>query len=562
MPLANAYLAGRIINLVVNYLVDHNGSTTPIFALTALVAGLSFLGQLLASLDRYWSSVTDYRFDMHLQQRLFSQFQRLDQSYYEDPSFNTQLAKVDENRYALTQFSTNLFQLISSLVTLLVAAAALVLLNPILLFVLLISVAPVVIIETQTSLERWRRWDIIGDDWRHMWNSRTTLLNPEMVKEIKMTGIYNHMVGLWKTFFQRFKDLDVKIEKRALKRRSGAAILSGAVELGVDIWLLLKVLGRGSKFGLGDFQFYRQVVNNFSGSLTSLSTAYQRMQDNQRYIEDTFDLLALEPRVVEPAQPVSLPAKEVPLIEVKNISFKYPHTKNYIFKDFSMVIQPGEAVAIVGENGAGKTTLIKLLMRFYDVDEGEILINGHNIKELKLSDWYRHIGVLFQDFNHYGYLSAGDNIKLGDVLDYHNDTRMIKASKAAGANDFIERYNKKYHQILDRSFAEGIEPSGGQWQRIALARTFFRNAGILILDEPTSAIDARGEYEIFQQINKTQKDKTTIIISHRFSTVRNADHIYVMDKGRLIEHGTHNDLVKIKGGHYRELFELQAEGYK
>jgi ATP-binding cassette, subfamily B, bacterial len=562
LPLANAYLAGRIINLVVNYLVHHTGSTTSIFILTALVASLSFIGQLLANLDRYWSSITDYRFDMHLQQSLFSQFQRLDQSYYEDPAFNTQLAKVDENRYAILQFSNNLFQLATSLVTLTVAAGALIILNPLLLIVLAISVAPVVIIESRTSLDRWRRWDIIGDDWRLMWNSRTTLLNPEMVKEIKMTGIYDHMVGLWRMFFKRFKEMDVSIERRALKHRSGAAILSGVVELGVDVWLLLKVLGRGSQFGLGDFQFYRQVVSNFSGALTSLSTSYQRLQDNQRYIEDIFNLLALEPRVVEPAQAISLAAGEIPVIEIKNISFRYPRTKNYIFKDFSMVIKPGEAVAIVGENGAGKTTLIKLLMRFYDVDEGEILVNGHNIKELKLSDWYRHIGVLFQDFNHYGYLSVGDNIKLGDIHDYKNSNRMLRASKSAGANAFIERYDKKYNQILDRSFPDGIEPSGGQWQRIALARAFFRNAGILVLDEPTSAIDARGEYEIFKQINETQKDKTTIIISHRFSTVRNADHIYVMDKGRLIEHGDHHSLIKIKDGHYRGLFELQAEGYR
>jgi ATP-binding cassette, subfamily B, bacterial len=280
LPLANAYLAGRIINLVVNYLVHHTGSTTSIFILTALVASLSFIGQLLANLDRYWSSITDYRFDMHLQQSLFSQFQRLDQSYYEDPAFNTQLAKVDENRYAILQFSNNLFQLATSLVTLTVAAGALIILNPLLLIVLAISVAPVVIIESRTSLDRWRRWDIIGDDWRLMWNSRTTLLNPEMVKEIKMTGIYDHMVGLWRMFFKRFKEMDVSIERRALKHRSGAAILSGVVELGVDVWLLLKVLGRGSQFGLGYFQFYRQVVSNFSGALTSLSTSYQRLQDN------------------------------------------------------------------------------------------------------------------------------------------------------------------------------------------------------------------------------------------------------------------------------------------
>jgi ATP-binding cassette subfamily B protein len=214
----------------------------------------------------------------------------------------------------------------------------------------------------------------------------------------------------------------------------------------------------------------------------------------------------------------------------------------------------------VGQNGAGKSTIIKLLLRFYDVTEGEILINGTNIKDLDLGEWYKAIGVLFQDFNRYED-TVKENIGLGRVYEAIDLKDITAAASSAGAHPMIAKFEKGYEQMLGRVFDEGIELSGGQWQKIALARAFLRNAPVLVLDEPTASIDAKSEAEIFSKVEKLEKDKTVIIISHRFSTVRNADKIYVINGGKIIESGSHEELLNFDG-EYAAMFKLQAKGYR
>ena len=228
--------------------------------------------------------------------------------------------------------------------------------------------------------------------------------------------------------------------------------------------------------------------------------------------------------------------------------------------DFNLVIEKGEKVALVGENGAGKTTIIKLLLRFYDVTEGEILLNGVDIKEIDLETWHEMVGALFQDFIKYQF-TFEENVYFGDSKK-NGDLEALKgAIKKSGADSYVEDLPKGINQTLGKMFEGGIDLSGGQWQKLALARAFLKDAPILILDEPTSAIDAKAEYEIFEKVQKLQKDKTVIIISHRFSTVRNADRILVLDEGKIIEEGDHKTLMK-KNGLYAELFNIQAQGYK
>lgn len=292
------------------------------------------------------------------------------------------------------------------------------------------------------------------------------------------------------------------------------------------------------------------------GLLRNLNTVF----DSSLYVQSLFDILEVQPIIKESEHPVKIDSNRPPLIEFKNVSFAYPDTSYKILDNFSLTINPGEKVAFVGENGAGKSTIIKLLTRFYDVSAGEILINGINIKELSLEDWYSHIGVLFQDFNRYED-AASENIYLGKNNQPKEIEQIVTASKLAGSHEMVEKFDKKYEQMLGRMFEGGLELSGGQWQKIALARAFFRNAPILVLDEPTSAIDAKAESQIFERVEKLSRDKTVIIISHRFSTVRNADKIFVMDKGRIKESGTHQELLKLNG-QYAEMFRLQAKGYQ
>jgi ATP-binding cassette subfamily B protein len=242
------------------------------------------------------------------------------------------------------------------------------------------------------------------------------------------------------------------------------------------------------------------------------------------------------------------------------VSFKYPGTDRFILKNFNLTIKSGEKIALVGENGAGKTTIIKLLLRFHDVTDGEVLINRVNIKDVSLEEWHKSVGALFQDFIKYQF-TFKENVYFGDLSKPKKVKFLKEAITQSGADKFIGNLPEGRSQILGKMFEGGIDLSGGQWQKLALARAFYRNAPLLILDEPTSAIDAKAEYEIFQRVQNLQKDKTVIIISHRFSTVRSADRILVLEGGKIIEEGNHKELMD-KKGLYEELFTLQAQGYK
>lgn len=250
-----------------------------------------------------------------------------------------------------------------------------------------------------------------------------------------------------------------------------------------------------------------------------------------------------------------------PLINFNAVSFQYPNSEIEVIKNLNLEINPGEKIAIVGENGAGKTTLVKLLCRFYQVNKGAIFLNEENINDLKIESWYKNLGVLFQDFNIYPHLTVKENIHLGKSNEEFDFKRMIKAIQNVNADEFIKKYPKEYDQILSEKYAGGIRPSTGQWQKIAIARFFYRNSPVVVFDEPTASIDAISEAKIFKEIYDFFKDKTVIIISHRFSTVRNADKIYVLDNGQITESGTHKELLKLKG-RYAEAFKIQARGYE
>jgi ATP-binding cassette, subfamily B, bacterial len=561
LPLMQAYIAGRVINLVVASLSGGASEIRQIVLLVVAGGAVSLLGGALQNLSFYANRLYETRFQLLVQTQLFEHFGVLDHTYYEDGEFNKKLNKINQNQNSVRNFSDGLFELLSDTVEMVSSGLALLVLNPLLVPFILVTLSPSMIVEVNTNYRRWRSWDHRGDDWRMLSWARGILLDTLSTKEVHLLQLRNFFIDIWQRHYGSAQSSMIEIERKAYTPRQLASLVQVVRDVIIQLWLLTKVLAKGS-FGLGDFQFYRQIVQNFSSASSAIANDLHSLQEEMLYVEEHFAMLNLQPRLTSRPDAHQLPSGSLPRIEFQNVSFKYPSTTKFVLQNLSFVIEPGEAVAIVGANGAGKSTLIKLLLRFYDPSSGQILIDGRDLREIDLLSWYRCIGVLFQDFGLYQNLTVADNIALGQTGRREERSAIKEAARLAGADGFVEDLELGYDQRLNKSFSDGTSPSGGQWQRLALARAFFRNAGILILDEPTSAIDAKGEFEIFTRIAKTQKGKTTIIISHRFSTVRNARKIYVIQQGKIIESGSHAQLMELSQGKYRHLFELQAQGYR
>ncbi len=424
---------------------------------------------------------------------------------------------------------------------------------------LLIFLIPNLIAESRKAKTGWFVWDEKGDERHVYWGIAYLMARARNQLEIRALQAKETLLGTVETMLDRF----AKKQRDTLRRANWAIGPSSVFEIiGIaltEVWLLFRLLYRHN-LSISSYIFYSSVVARVNGALNAAVGSYIYMQESLLYAHDFYAFTELKPTITSIKGAIKLEANKVPEVVFNDVWFRYPGNEKWVFEGLSFTLKPGEHLAIIGENGAGKTTIVKLLLRFYDIDKGSIVIDGHDLKELLLSSWYKQLGTLFQQFNEYP-LDVLHNITISK--DNHLDNQQLEeALNSSGLKDTIDKLPYGLETVLDSSFKKGIEPSGGQWQRVALARAFYRNANILILDEPTAAIDARAEYHIFNNIFEKQSDKSAIIISHRFSTVRRADRIIVLDDGRIIEEGSHLELMKSKEGLYRDMFEKQAEGYR
>ncbi|CAN5135174.1 ABC transporter ATP-binding protein [soil metagenome] len=559
VPFITAYIGKLTIEDVVNYLTGHPAPLSHLYVLLGIGLVVYLFQNIAFRTQDFVNSLLWTKLPITLNQMIFEKTASLDMQYFEDSKFKDLLQKVREGYNYRTQNQVgNLLYLFQSFIQVVISAVALIHLNFFLLFIMLLLAIPEFINDINQSKLSFGMWDANTKHRKRYWYLSDLLQSPWSVKEIKLFDLSKNFLKEIKTIQTKFYDDNASLAKRTYIINIGLNVLSAIFSISIQIFVIIQALNK--KITIGDINFYQTVISNFQNGLGGLFNNLNRIFDNSQYVQSIFELFDAEPFIVETANPVSLDLTKAPLIEFRDVTFGYPGKKEKALHNFNLTIHPGEKVAMVGENGAGKSTIIKLLARFYDVDEGELLINNVNIKDVKLTELYQLMGILFQDFNRYED-SVKDNIAYGDISGKRTDEYIVNSAKAAGAHSFITDFDRSYEQVLGKTFDDGVELSTGQWQKMALARAFFRNANMLILDEPTAAIDAKAESEIFDRVDRLSKDKTVIIISHRFSTVRNADTIYVIEHGKVKESGSHNELMKLKG-QYSELFNLQAKRYQ
>jgi len=559
IPFVTAYIFKLVIDLVVISISSGVIDLNKLYWFVASLLVTSYLQRMAFTVQDYITRIYFIKLPITLYGLVLNKISQLDLQYFEDSSFKDTLEKVKENyTWRPLQMTSELFFLFQSILQVLIALYAILNLNPVLAILILIVATPDLVNQVLFSKVSWVIWDKDTPNRKKFGYLTDLLQHRDSIKELKIFQTGQRFLKELSDIQQKFFDDNKGLLSKQLKFNTGFNLLDTLVMNGIVVYVVLEAMAR--RITVGDISFYQNVISNFNNGMGGLFRNLSRIFENSLYIKYIFDVLEMPPKIIQEEKSIKIDFNKTPEIEFKNVTFTYPGTKLKILNDFSLTIKPGEKIAFVGENGVGKTTLIKLLARFYDVDTGEILINGINLKKLDLESWYKSMGILFQDFVKYEY-PVKENIFFGRVWEAENIKAIIDAAKSAGADPMIKKFDQEYQQMLGRTFEGGLELSGGQWQKIALARAFFRNAPVLILDEPTASIDAKAEAEIFNKVEKLSKDKTVIIISHRFSTVRNADKIYVIDQGKIVESGSHEQLMKIEG-QYASLFKLQAKGYQ
>jgi len=380
----------------------------------------------------------------------------------------------------------------------------------------------------------------------------------ETAKEVKLFRLSDFLIGRFRSLSDKFYRDGRDLAKRRFGWGTFFSLIGSVGYYFAYVVIILKAVhGRVS---IGDLTFLAGSFRQMRSLLEGILTRFTSVSQGAIYLQDLFEFFEIRPRIIKVAHPRPFPRPIREGFTFEDVGFRYLHSERWANRHLNFTLRPGEKLALVGENGAGKTTLIKLLTRLYDPTEGRILLDGVDLREYDPDDLRREVGVIFQDYLRYQ-MTVGQNIAVGNI-EKQDDRALIEASAHRSlADQLAERFPDRYDQELGRRFRQGVELSGGEWQKIALARAYMRDAQLLILDEPTAALDARAEYEVFQRFAELTRGRTAVLISHRFSTVRMADRILVLEKGELLEIGSHEDLLEL-GGRYAELFHLQAQGYR
>ncbi|MCW3089279.1 MAG: transporter ATP-binding protein [Ferruginibacter sp.] len=560
LPLALLYTGKLIIDHVVNYTRAGNGhlSHVPLWRLIALEFGLVILMTALSRtinlIDNLLGELLNYRTTIKLMKHAAT----LDLDQFEEAGFYDKLERARQQNYGRATLLSQVFSQFQDFITIGFLATGLIVFNPWLILVLLLSLIPSFLGEAYFNAKNYTLLRSQTHGRREMEYISVIGSSDESAKEVRLFDLSEFFIARFRSisgkFYQATRNLELK------RSILGTALaIPGSVGYYIAYIFIIKGVLAGT-ITIGGLTFLIGSIRQLGMISQNVMKRVSMVAKGVLFLRDFFDFFKIKPRIAAAKNPRPFPRPIKHGFTFENVGFKYLNSNRWANRHLSFTLHAGEKLALVGENGAGKTTLVKLLVRLYEPTEGRILLDGHDLREYDLGELRAEIGIIFQDYLRYQ-MTTAENIAMGNITEKDNLPLIIKSAKQSLASIIIERFPDKYNQMLGRKFNKGVELSGGEWQKIALARAYMRNSQLIVLDEPTAALDARAEYEVFERFAELTKDKAAMLISHRFSTVRMANRILVLEKGQLIEIGSHEELLE-KGGRYAELFQLQAMGYR
>ena len=558
IPVSILYVGKLIIDEVV--LLSKGGAAdhTYLWKLVAAEFALAIISDALSRATSLVDSLLGDLFSNYTSVKIMEHAATLDLDQFEDSAFYDKLERARQQTVGRTILLSQILTQVQDLITMAFLAVGLMAFNPWLILLLLVAIVPAFLGESYFNDRGYALTRGQTPERRELDYMRYLGASDETAKEVKLFNLSGFLVDRFKTLSNKFYDDNKKLSIKRASWGTFFALLGSVGYYTAYIVMIIKTVEGALTIGTltflaGSFRQLRSLLENILSRFTTVS-------QGAIYLRDFFEFFEIEPKIAVAPKPISFPNPIKHGFTFEDVGFRYHNSDKWANRHLNFTLQAGEKLALVGENGAGKTTLVKLLARLYDPTEGRILLDGIDLREYDIMDLRRNTGIIFQDFLRYQ-MSIAQNIAVGNIDEQHNRTLIEQSAEKSLANLLANKLPAQYEQALGRRFNNGIELSGGEWQKVALARAYMKDAQLLILDEPTSALDARAEYEVFQRFAELTKGKSAVLISHRFSTVRMADRILVLDKGELIQIGSHEELLQ-QEGRYSELFRLQAQGYR
>ena len=559
LPFLLLYIGKLIIDQVV-HLSRGDGSFSRVFLwkLVAIEFALAILSDGLARAITLMDSLLGDLFSNHTSVKIMKHAATLDLDQFEDAVFYDKLERARQQTLGRTILLSQVMGQVQDLITIGFLAAGLVAFNPWLILLLIVAILPAFIGESYFNDQTYALTRSQTPQRRELDYLRYIGASDETAKEIKMFSLSGFIIDRFKLLSDKFYIDNKHIAVKRSIWGTFFAILGSLGYYAAYVFIIMRTVT--GALTIGELTFLAGSFRQLRTLLEGILSRFTAVSQGAIFLSDFFEFFEIKPKIRNSAGPRPFPNPIKHGFTFENVGFQYLNSDRWANRNLNFTLRPAEKLALVGENGAGKSTLVKLLARLYDPTEGRILLDGYDLKEYDLTELRQHIGIIFQDFLRYQ-MTFSQNIAAGNIDEKGNDELIRASARQSLADELAQRLPGGYNQMLGKRFAEGVELSGGEWQKVAIARAYMREAQLLILDEPTSALDARAEFQVFERFTELTQGKMAVLISHRFSTVRMADRIVVLDKGEIVEIGSHEELLA-KGGRYAELFQLQAMGYK